>query len=305
MKLSLWAALGLVSLGFVAPASAQQSAFAIGNGGSNLLRFQTNTPGAAVVGPAFNLNGQNTFLDAIDFRPLNGQLYGYQDLTDSLYTVNINTGALSLVASGTGASATNTQQLGIDFNPTVDRVRVVTDSGQNLVYDPNTSNPPTVNVPLFYAPGDVGNNTLGGPLIIDNAYSNNIANAGLPTTQYGIDYGRDTLVIINNNAGTLFTVGNLGVDTDFYTGFDIFTGPTGTNSAYAILGNGLLSSFYSINLGTGAATLIGSFASSLNQQIYSLAVVPTAAVPEPRALLALLTGGALLLGLVVRRRRLA
>jgi hypothetical protein len=30
------------------------------------------------------------FLDSIDFRPATGQLYGYSDLADAYYTVNLS-----------------------------------------------------------------------------------------------------------------------------------------------------------------------------------------------------------------------
>ena len=286
----------LVILLGTASTQAQQTAYAIGNGGTTLLRFQTNNPlGAVAVG---NFNGGASFLDGIDFRPLNGQLYGYLDSTDTLYTVNLNTATLTPVASGTGASATNTFQLGMDFNPTIDRVRVVTDSTQNLVYNPNVNAAPTVATSLFYKTGDVNQNSVA--LIIDNAYSNNIALSGLPTVQYGIDYGLDSLVTINNNAGDLTTVGLLGVDTDTLTGFDIYTSPIGVNTAYAVLGK-TTQAFYTINLTTGGATKVSNFSSSFGN-VYSLAVVPSAAAPEPGTL-SLLGMAAVSFGAWMRKRK--
>ena len=116
--------------------------------------------------------------------------------------------------------------------------------------------------------------------------------------QYGIDYGYDTLVTIANNAGDLATVGSLGIDTDTMSGFDIYTAPNGTNTAYAILGS---NKFYTINLGTGAATQVSSNFGAFTG-VYSLAVTPSVAAPEPGsaclALLGLLPGAAWL-----RRRR--
>jgi hypothetical protein len=315
-KFSTAASIGLAGLLMVAlspAARAQQLAFAIANGGTTLISFQTNAPGAASARGNFTLNGQSTFLDAIDFRPQTGQLYGYLDATDSLYLVNTANASLTLVASGSGASATNTNLLGMDYNPTIDRVRVVTDSGQNLVYNPNSSAAPTVNTPLFYPAGDPGANAPLGARIIENAYDRNIASAFLTTTQYGIDYGTDTLVTINNNAGTLTTIGSLGLninDSAPFVGFDIFTaygGVNGVNTAYGIFDTtpGAAPGFYTVNLGTGAATSVGAIGGGFTQ-VYSLAVTPTSAVaPEPTsAALALLgSGGLAMVGIARRRRR--
>ena len=285
-----------LALGAATSARAQQTAYAIANGGTTLITFQTNNPGAAVA--VGNVNGANTFLDGIDFRPLNGQLYGYLDSTDTLYTVNLTTATLTAVASGTGASATNTNLLGIDFNPTIDRVRVVTDSTQNLVYNPNNANPPTVATSLFYAAGDVNQNS--NALIVENAYSNSTAGS-FSTVQYGIDYGLGTLVTIANNAGTLNTIGSLGIglNSNSYVGFDIFTNFTGINTAYALLDTtaGFTPGFYTVNLGTGAATSVGSVGNFT--QVYSLAVKPTLA-PEPTSVALTLLGG---LAFVARGRK--
>jgi hypothetical protein len=296
-NLSLFGAVAL-ALGLSASAHAQQTAYAIANGGSTLIKFDTSNPGAAVA--VGNFNGGATFLDGIDFRPLNGQLYGYLDSSDTLYAVDLNTATLTAVASGAGPSATNTNLLGMDFNPTIDRVRVVTDSTQNLVYNPNSNAAPTVATSLFYGAGDVNANS--NALIIDNAYTNNIAGLFGTSTQYGIDYGLGTLVTIANNAGTLGTVGSLGIglNGNSFVGFDIFTNFTGINSAYALLDTtaGFAPGFYTVNLNTGTATSVGSVGGFT--QVYSLAVAPAQA-PEPASLALLGLGG--LSAFVVRRRK--
>lgn len=300
----------------VAPAARAQlqpgrSAYAIANGGTTLITFDTANPLAATAVGNFSVGGSAAFLDAIDFRPLNSLLYGYSDLTDTLYTVDLATAALTPVASGMGASATNTFFLGMDFNPTIDRVRVVTDSTQNLVYNPNSAAPPTVATPLFYPAGDPGANSALGPRVIENAYTNNIApqfGGTGGTIQFGIDYGTDTLVTIANNDGTVRTVGSLGLDvldTQPFVGFDIFTSADGTNTAYAIFDTstgapGAAPGLYTINLGTGAATRFGAIGGGFNQ-VYSLAVAPV--VPEPGAVATLGIFAAGTLGLLARGRR--
>lgn len=287
----------------VPAAHAGPTAYAITNGGTTLISFDVDNPN--VVTTVGNFNGANSFLNAIDFRPLTGQLYGYSDSTDSLYTVDLATAGLSLVASSTGPSATNTSQVGADFNPRIDRVRVVTGSEQNLVYNPNTNGVATVATNLAYASGDVNDGV--NPNIIDNAYNNNVVGTGLlTTTQYGIDYGTDTLVTIANNFGTLNTVGALGVDTDTFTGFDIFTSLAGVNSAYAILdaSGGNAPGLYSINLSSGTATSIGAVGGGLTQ-VSSLAISPSL-VPEAGTIGLMLGGIATVgAGFLARRRRSA
>lgn len=267
LKRSLFVAASLLSIS--ATAHAQQTIYAIGNGGTTLIRFQSDSPGnVTVVG---NFGGAAGFLDAIDFRPATGQLYGYLDSSDSFFTVNLSTAQLTLASTGTSAVPTNTFQLGLDFNPTIDRARIVTDSQQNIVFNPDAGTV-TAATNLFYATGDP--NQTASPSIIDNAYTQ--SRPGLATTtQYAIDYGLDVLVQVANNAGTLTTVGPLGVNTDVYSGFDIFTSPAGVDTAYALLSGpgGSTPTLYTINLTTGAATSIGAV--GFTNQVYSLAVVPS------------------------------
>jgi len=293
-------------------AHAQQTAYAIAGGGTTLIRFQTDNPGAAVA--VGNFNGAATSLDGIDFRPLNGQLYGYRDATDTLYTVDVNTATLTVVASGPGTTSTN--RLGIDFNPTIDRVRVVTDATENLVSNPNSAAAPTVATSLFYAAGDPGANTPPGTgvHVIENAYTNNITGAFPTTVQYGIDYNLNSLVTIANNLGTLNTVGgtvgNLGITINNsapFVGFDIFTTLAGVNTAYAVFDTtpGNAPGLYTINLATGAATAVGGFGGFT--QVRSLAVTPTPSVVPEAGTGALLVFGCLAFAAgsapVLRRRQ--
>jgi hypothetical protein len=260
---------------------AQQTLYAIGNGGTTLIRFSSDNPAAVTV--VGNFSGANIFLDAISFRPSTGQLYGYLDSTDSFYTVNTSTGALTLVTAGAAAAPTNTFHLGLAFNPVVDRARIVTDSGQNIVYNPAT-NSTTAATGLQFAAGDPNANL--NPSIIENAYTNSRAGA-TTTAQYAIDYANDLLVTLANDSGVLGTVGPLGVNTDVYTGFEIYTSAGGVNTAYALLTPaGGVPSLYTVSLTTGQATLVGAL--GFTNQVYSLAVIPAPSAMVP---LAMLVGG--------------
>jgi hypothetical protein len=96
----------------------------------------------------------------------------------------------------------------------------------------------------------------------------------------------------------LNTVGNLSVSINDLTGFDIFTTSSGANAAYALLTQGSTTSLYTINLGTGAATLVGPLPAT-GFQYFGLAITP---VPEPTSLaLVMLSSGTMLFR--GRRRR--
>lgn len=260
-----------------------------------LLRFDTATPGTlTTVG---NFSGATNFLDGIDFRPSNGLLYGYSFINNSVVIVNPSNAATTFVSNlGT---ASNTFDLGIDFNPAADRLRLVTTSDQNLRInvDLPVGTNTTVDTNLAYAVGDV---SFGiSPTINEVAYTNNDTNPATGTQLYYVDYGTDKLVTTSNpNGGVLNTVGSLGVNATAFLGFDIFTNPfTGVNTAFAILDVASVTGLYNINLATGAATLVGGVGSGLNSPA-GLAI-QTTAVPEPGSALA----GAIALGLCVSGRR--
>jgi hypothetical protein len=144
------------------------------------------------------------------------------------------------------------QSFGVDFNPVPDRLRVVNEANQNLrinVLDGVTA----VDGSLAFASGD--KNAGADPNVTACAYTNSFAGT-TSTALYGIDHNLDILVLQNPpNNGTLTTVGPLGVDTSDLAGFDIAPGST---RAFASLTVGGSSGLYTINLRTGAATLVGA-----------------------------------------------
>lgn len=95
------------------------------------------------------------------------------------------------------------------------------------------------------------------------AYTNNDNDPSTGTTLFYINSGSPSNLYntTNPNGGVLSAVGPLGVSTSDNVGFDI-SGLSG--SAYASLTpvTGAGSSFYRINLTTGAATLVGSVGST-------------------------------------------
>jgi len=259
------------------------------NGSNSLLTFDSATPGTIVT--SVPITGTSGDVLNIDIRPATGQLFGL-DFNNNLYTINALTGAASLVGGTTISSGFD---YGFDFNPTVDRIRVITDAASNFRLNPNTAGT-TNDLALDYITGDP--NDAATPTLVGAAYTNNFAlNFGGSTTLYAIDSALDILARSTNaNNGTYVTQGSLGLDVTGLLGFDI-SGQTGT--AYASLStDGFTSSLYSIDLLTGAATSIGGIGS--NQTILDIAA--PSAVPEPATTL---FGLAVVGAAALRRRRAA
>ncbi|HEV2843361.1 MAG TPA: DUF4394 domain-containing protein [Thermoanaerobaculia bacterium] len=219
-----------------------------------LICFSDNSPaGAGEIGEISGLSG-DTRLVGIDYRPATGELYGLGD-RGGLYVLDTrDAGAtfksqLNVALSGTS--------FGIDFNPTVDRLRIVSDTGQNLRVNVTDGTTTTDTTLATTAP-----ETATG--ITGVAYTNNDADANTGTTLYGIDTRLDQLVIqAPPNAGIINPTGKLTVDTTAAAGFDIYSrtngGSTGDVEAYATLTVDGRSRLYRINLFTGRATARGQF----------------------------------------------
>lgn len=176
----------------------------------------------------------------IDFRPVNGQLYALGS-SNRLYTINLSSGAATVVGTAPFTTLLSGTQFGFDFNPTVDRIRVVSNTGQNLRLHPETG-------AVAFVDGQL---SPGSPSVTAAAYTNNFAGA-TSTVLFDIDTQNNTLYKQDPpNDGTLVSVGTLGVTATANSGLDI--GST-SGTAYALLNVGGTTKVYSINLTTGAAT---------------------------------------------------
>ena len=240
---------------------------------------------------------------AMDFRPSNGLLYAlaYNSSAatpEQLYTLNLSTGAATLVGSlgvDFGASFG-----GMAFDPVADVIRLTRFSNASngqIRIDPATGAVLATDTALAYAPGDANSGAVTN--LEGLAYS---PAAGGATTAYGMVWSNtladNRLVRIGDVGGSpagaasgqVHTIGSLGIASigNSWT-MDI---SEATGIAYA---TDTSNRFFTINLTTGASTLIGSMAAG---SAYGLAVAP---VPEPGSALLLAVGGALALG---RRRRM-
>jgi trimeric autotransporter adhesin len=234
--------------------------------GNILISFNQNTPSAIITTtPIVGLQPGDQIV-GIDFRPRTGQLFAVSQAS-FVYTINTMNGMATLVSPTPFTPLLNGVSFGVDFNPTSDRIRVVSDATQNLRLNPNNGAVAAVDTNLSYAAGDPGSGVT--PQVVASAYTNNFSGA-TTTSLYGIDSGRDTLVLqgslggapVSPNTGILTTIGSLGVDTNGNVGFDI-TNPGGIAFASLTPSGSSSSIFYTINLQTGAATPVGMIGSGL------------------------------------------
>lgn len=241
---------------------------------NRLLRFTGGAPGTGQGDVAISGLQANENLLGIDFRPATGQLFGLGS-TSRLYTIDANSGAATAVGTGVFTTTLSGTEFGFDFNPVVDRIRVVSDNGQNLRLNPNNGAIAAIDGTLTYTSTDT--NAGQNPIVVASAYTNNFP--GPPsTTLFNIDSNRDVLVTQNPpNSGTLNTVGALGVNVENTAGFDI----VGANTAFAALTVGGTTGLYTINLGTGAATLVGPISGNVAIRGLTAALSAAAATVTP------------------------
>ncbi|MFA9192498.1 DUF4394 domain-containing protein [Flavobacterium sp. FZUC8N2.13] len=183
---------------------------------------------------------------SIDYRPATGQLYGL-GTSSRLYFINEESGLATALGSAPFTPALNGTIASIDFNPTVDRIRLVTPTGQNLRLHPEIGT-------VVATDGSINGGT--NPNIGAVAYTNSVA--GTSSTQlYDIDFAQDKLYLQNPpNNGTLEEVGSLGVDFSGVGNFDI---TPDNGCALAVTFDNNASTLYKINLTTGKADNVGTF----------------------------------------------
>lgn len=226
-------------------------------GNGRLVLFRSDDPENAMVVQVRGLQDGEQIL-GLDVRPATGQLYALGS-SSRLYTLDYTTGQATAVGTEPFSPALSGTQFGFDFNPTVDRIRIVSNTGQNLRAHPATGVIVMMDGPLAYATNDAAFGL--SPSVSASAYINNDTNPATGTVLYNIDAAHGTLVIQNPpNNGTLTTVGGLGLDIIGVAGFDV-AGSDGT--AYASLvtggfkGKSARADLYTIDLTTGAATWAG------------------------------------------------
>jgi hypothetical protein len=223
-----------------------------------LVCFSEKNPrDARTIGRVKNLDG-DAKLVGIDYRPATGDLYGLGD-KGGVYVVNDRNGR-AMLKSRVNVPLQGTS-FGVDFNPVVDRLRIVSDTGQNLADNVDADNDTVTDGTLTNA-GTPPPTALG---VTGAAYTNNDADPNTATTLFDIDSMLDQTVIQSRpNSGQLAPTGKLGVDTGPSVGSDIYStirgGSTVRVQGFASLTVNGRSGFYSVNLLQGRADSRGSFA---------------------------------------------
>jgi hypothetical protein len=245
--------------------------------GGDLVVFRADRPGNVDrAGRISGLRGDKKVV-GIDYRVQNGKLYAVGD-RGGIYTLDGR------------ARATKVSQLtvklkgrtfGVDFNPAANRLRVISDTGQNLRHnldDPNgapasgtTANDGTLTNPPV-PPATAGATATG---VTAAAYTNNDLNAVTATTLFDLDTMGDQVSVQSPaNAGNLAPTGKLGVDASADAGFDIYSqvrnGLTVSNTPYAAIKVRGAYRFYTVDVLTGTADLVGAFPA--NSQVSDIAV---------------------------------
>lgn len=222
----------------------------------SLIRFNAGTPRQISKRQTITGLAAGESLVGIDFRVARGVLYG---VTSVGRVVTIDTASASVKTVGTGAPVTlQGQRFGVDFNPAADRIRVVSDTGQNLRLHPDTGAIAATDPVLSASGGGVA------PVVAGAAYTYNNKNDKL-TTNYAIDVGRGWLLTqgtvedrepaVSPNTGRLYDVGALG--TGALDNADLDIADT-NNAALAALRKNGRTRLYAIDLASGKATLLGT-----------------------------------------------
>lgn len=231
--------------------------------------------------PITGLKSGESFL-GVDVRPQDKLIYGVTN-QGNIYTLDDSTGAVTFKAALSAGAATaatcasgapglftalSGTSFAMDFNPMADRLRLVSDTRQDLRINVTAATANTVvDCPITYKSGT----TSGTPKPTAAAYTNSVAGTTATSTKlFYIDSGSDMLYTIdtsttdtgtnaptNANNGIITPVGALGVDISDVNGFDI-EGSTGTGYLVATVGG--TTTLYKVNTSTGAATAQINFA---------------------------------------------
>jgi hypothetical protein len=223
----------------------------------------------------------------MDYRVARGQLHALSD-QGRLYTLDPSLGRLQRLGTAAWPLRLDGRAIGFDFNPAADRIRIVTERGQNLRAHPDTGAlvdaDPTAegfqnDGALRYAEGDP--NAGRAPRIEAAAYTYNKQDEKL-TTNYAIDAGLGLLVrqgslegaqpVVSPNTGQLFAVGSLGLATPLrQVSFDI-ADLDNTALAAVTLPRERVSRLLRIDLDTGRARVVGVIGTG--EPVRALAIEP-------------------------------
>ncbi len=250
---------------------------------NRIVTFDSAAPGTIQSSQNILGLGGDTLL-GIDLRATDRAIYGLGS-SGSVYRLNFGGGGFNAVDLGSITTALDGSNFDIDFNPAADRLRTSSNTNQSLRLNVDSGPAITTIVDGSFSYGEGGD-----PAIVGAAYTNN--RAGATSTQlFVLDAARNQLTIVNppNDGNLTSPLALSGIAlVDGPVGFDI---SGGTGAAFVAFDGG----FYTLDLGTGQANLVGGFGNNLVTDITAVSV------PEP-ASWAMMIAGFGLMGTAIRRR---
>jgi hypothetical protein len=273
-----------------------------------LISFDSATPGTVnTIGAVTGVTAGDQLV-GIDRRPQglpdglpgpnNGRIYAVgvnqTNGTARIYSIDESNAAATHVSTLAADPADTTApfpfttvagtSFGIDFNPTVDRLRLTSNTGQNLRM--NVDNGLVqLDVPLAFQAGDP--NLGDSPVDVAVAYSNNFGRA-TSTVLRGVDIGQDPDALVihaNPNGGLLQTSLSLPFNSSDTVAYDI-SGLSGSPYFSATPAGGGSSSLYMA--GPGGVTLVGTIGGGV--ALRGLAAPVGVPVPEPATTFLVIVG---------------
>lgn len=251
-----------------------------------LIRFNAGQPNR--VQSTVSVKGlvAGDVLVGIDFRVAKGVLFAV-GRSGQIYTLNPSSGQLTTVGNGNPPVALRGTRFGVDFNPAADRIRVVSDTGQNLRFHPDTGAQVDFDAKapggqadpdLAYAPGDKQHGNA--PQLVAAGYTYNNKDEKI-TTNFALDARQGTLVMQGSregatpvespNLGVLRTVGALGTGALTDATLDISDARNTALAAVRTTDNPR-TRLYKVDLATGTAALVGTV--GRGQALLGIAIEP-------------------------------
>lgn len=219
---------------------------------NRLVTFSRNSPAIRTAVNITGLASDETIL-GFDVRPADGTVVALVKNGmggGRLYRLNTADGTATLLStlSADNADAVSPYNgldgamFGVNFNPVPDRLRVVSNTGQNLRI--NVTNGAT------FTDGN-----LMGTNITATAYTNNFPSACRTTLYYINTMTNQLLTTTDPNSGMLNPVANITVGTgNTITGFEVLTTTDGTNTALVVLSGSGTSTLMTLSLANAALT---------------------------------------------------
>lgn len=225
---------------------------------NELVLIDSSTPGSPLTARQITGLAEGERLLTLDSRPETGILYGVST-RNYLYRIDGGTATATTIDINPFEPVLTGVDLATDFDPVIDRLRVVDGADRNIRLHPDLGRNVAYDTNVAWAAGDPGAGI--DPSVVGIASSKNAIGATESVT-YVIDSTRDVLATMGRPAdgiagpfgGQLYTVGAIGISFSSVVGFDIAE----NGMAYAMLTEGVVPRLYTLSLTTGIATVIGN-----------------------------------------------